>query len=657
MLLAKDGAALGAIAHPADAGETVRFAAAELQRYLALLSGAHLPLSEGAGEGARIRIEADPSLEDEEYEITADGDSVRIRGGLRAGPLYGAYDFLKEAFGVVFAGHSADGEHLPRLPDLEVGPMALRRRPLLWYRGSQLTVWGEIHGAEVDSWREQALRRIDWMAKNGMNFVLYQPWEATDAIELQDYEWTGEGAVRHMVRTVPHWYTNRWFRENLLPEIRKRGMRVEQSHHNLRYYLPPSDHFAAHPEYYALVGGKRDPGLSQLMICTSNDEAVDALVAGLVRFVEENPEVDVVGLMPEDGLGVCECEACARLDEPRFALRKDGYRYFFGQNQNKTRRYVRVVNRAARALRERFPEKLVSALFYVDMAWPPEEMALEPNVMPMVCMYVRCGAHAYDDPSCAVNRDFFDMIRAWSAFGNRHVVLYEYYMGISYLRSMPWPISRRIAADWPLLASKGIGGASMQYSVTANETHGRNGYAFARRAWDLAVPYERILDDYERGMFGSVGPVLRRIHERFTERFAQAGREGRDLRPYPQTLFDTLPAEDVAWADAVCAEALAAAATERERLQVERFRRTLEHMRRFRDIDDRMKAWGTEERERMFPGLSKPERDALPKCDRETYGRILALLDFERTYKDEGYFAIGNDTSQWMNAVRNPRAE
>jgi hypothetical protein len=91
--------------------------------------------------------------------------------------VYGAYHLLKKYCGIIFAGFGPEGEYVPRLQDVEIPDGTERRRPILWYRGTQFTCVGEIGPEEMPSWREGAIKRIDWMAKNGMNFILNWPAE------------------------------------------------------------------------------------------------------------------------------------------------------------------------------------------------------------------------------------------------------------------------------------------------------------------------------------------------------------------------------------------------------------------------------------------------------------------------------------------------
>lgn len=76
--------------------------------------------------------------------------------------------------------------------------------------------------------------------------------------------------------------------------------------------------FAAHPEWFALYGGKRDfkPGDSKCQLCYSNDE----LFRETVRYARaqlDTFKLDSVSIMPPDGYtSICQCEKCKGKDSP-----------------------------------------------------------------------------------------------------------------------------------------------------------------------------------------------------------------------------------------------------------------------------------------------------------------------------------------------------
>lgn len=295
--------------------EPVAFAAAELRRYLEQILNTQLPVGAGVATAPQIQLSLRPdlALTDEGYELGGEGTEYYIRGGGPLGVVFGVYEFLRRHGGCQFSDLGPDGEYIPRRDRIEAMPAVVQRKPKLWYRGLQQFF-------KIDA--ELARQQIDWMAKNGLNYVMCTPGNCG----------------------------KEWFEQELRPFIRQRGLKLDMNHHNLRYWLPPKQYLKEHPEWYAEIDGQRGKNFNQLCICTSNKEAVDTLIANVRRYLRENPEVKLAGIIVEDGFGMCQCEQCVAQDENR----QDAFRKERGkgtENRSKSRRYAKLLNAVAQAIR------------------------------------------------------------------------------------------------------------------------------------------------------------------------------------------------------------------------------------------------------------------------------------------------------------------
>ena len=88
--------------------------------------------------------------------------------------------------------------------------------------------------------------------------------------------------------------------------------------HTFMRLLPPEEYLARHPEYYALVGGKRGERQGRrgrLQLCTSNPDVVTEVAERIVKIREADPSIKMVSLDPMDTHAFCECPTCRALDE------------------------------------------------------------------------------------------------------------------------------------------------------------------------------------------------------------------------------------------------------------------------------------------------------------------------------------------------------
>ena len=71
--------------------------------------------------------------------------------------------------------------------------------------------------------------------------------------------------------------------------------------------VPPTKYYASHPEYFALVGGKR----IEEQYCVSNPEFQELLYQDMCKWLDQG--YDAVDIMQPDGFRACQCENCAKL--------------------------------------------------------------------------------------------------------------------------------------------------------------------------------------------------------------------------------------------------------------------------------------------------------------------------------------------------------
>jgi len=506
------------VTHVDDPSQPVAFAASELRRYLGQILDVDLAGTR-TGVGCptiQVSVSSDMDLTDEGYELKADGDTFSITGGGDPGVVYGVYEFLRRYGGCRFSDLGPDGEYVPRAPRIEAKAEPIRMKPKLWYRGLQFSRFEDI---------ELTRRRIDWMAKNGLNYLIYKPVPPRD--DKSDRALLTDPPAQARQLIGKH-FTKAHFDQLFRPEVRKRGLKLDMNHHNLLYWLPPSRYLSEHPEYYSLIDGKRGKKLTQLCICTSNPDAVQIVIENVRRYIRENPEVKIVGVIPEDGYGMCQCAKCVAQDlDPRAAWKHGGQR-----NDSKSRRYVKLVNAVAHAIRDEFPDVLIGGAAYVDLAWPPTDIEIAPNTVFWVALYWRdsCRPMAPEHTS-ERNREFYEILQEWKRVYRGRLIVYEYYMGMNAQCSLPYPISETLCQDWDFLKALGIGGATIQCWSSNHSTYALNNLAFARCGWYDHVDHTRVLDDYLLGAYGSVAEEIRPIFDALLRVTRCYARRTEDLLP------------------------------------------------------------------------------------------------------------------------------
>ena len=131
--------------------------------------------------------------------------------------------------------------------------------------------------------------------------------------------------------------------------------------------------FAAHPDWFALYGSKRDytPGSSKNQLCYSNEELFRETVR-YARALLDTYHFKTVSIMPPDGYtAMCQCEKCKGKDTPGRGERGLLSDYVWD-----------FVNRVAKEVAKTHPQAKVLCCAYGTYSLPPLKIdKLEPNVL------------------------------------------------------------------------------------------------------------------------------------------------------------------------------------------------------------------------------------------------------------------------------------
>jgi hypothetical protein len=152
---------------------------------------------------------------------------------------------------------------------------------------------------------------------------------------------------------------------------------LESGHAYLRIHAELKDEFDEHPEYLALVDGKRVKE-GELKFCISNADLRKLVAKYAVDHFTRNPESVSVSLEPSDGLGWCECRECRAMGSvsDRVAL---------------------LCNEAAAAVRAKHGRsKLISIYTYADHS-PPPRVRVDPQIVANVATAMTVGGHSTEE--------------------------------------------------------------------------------------------------------------------------------------------------------------------------------------------------------------------------------------------------------------------
>ena len=332
------------------------------------------------------------------------------------------------------------------------------------------------------------------------------------------------------------------------------------AYHSFFQVLPPDVHFEAHPDWYSLVGGKRQPH----QLCLSNDEMAEAYIAETLRRLREMPEANFIQVSQNDWQGACECEACRAIEA------EDG-----GAHAGI---YLRFANRVAEAIEKEFPHVMVDTFAYQFTRAAPSRTRPRHNVVVRLC-----------DIECAFNRPLteFDQNRAflkdladWSRIAPGQIFIWDYLADFhSYM--LPHPNLLSIAPNIRTFADAGAVGVFEQGDAccAAGEFAPLRFWLVSHLLWNPDADEKALIRDFVRGYYGAAAAPHLLDYIRLVNEAGAAS--ATPMRCYHRNVTDWLP-ENVR-DDAVRAMDAALAAAEGEgREYARRVRReqlSTDHMR------------------------------------------------------------------------------
>ena len=408
----------------------------------------------------------------EQYVIDVQPNMIAIVGGSRpalpgqpardAGTLYGVYDFL-EGLGVRWYRPERWGEHVPTMAEisLEIGKR-VSPEPSYAFRAAM--------GGGMSYWREET-------------------WEES----MQACTWAARNRVNGGFSTRSRWPG----------QVAKYGGMEEHGvgNHNWPVFIPASEYYESHPEYFALIDGKRD----RFDLCPGNPDLQRVFADKLIASAEKNPYLSSYSVEPADARGgACECDLCKALDEPKNTRPH-------GQWSN---RVAAFCNNVAGMVADKAPWLNVQWLGYsLKTSAPTNVKQLAPNTEIMLC-----PINGWDDmtkklmdPSSRSNAQFVKMAREWVELKPKSLMTYLYYDGYGW--PGPLPITRTVADRMRSYRKLGITGLYLP-GVRSWGPYGLDYYMYHRLAWNPDLDVDEELNLYYKSYYGPAEAPMKAYHER-----------------------------------------------------------------------------------------------------------------------------------------------
>ena len=480
LTLAEHGRSPYSIVVAPDASATVKHAAQELADDLKQISGATLPIGSEKPRGPAIFVGQSaflPSafkevrlstLAEEAFVIRTDRRNVYLAGHDDRGTLYAVYSFLEEHLGAHW--YAPDATVLPAADVVRIPRLNETETPGFSYRNTdEVIVFGNAA----------------WDAHLKLN-----------GASVPDQ--AGLGGINRLFNGAENFYD----------------------------LLPPQRYFAAHPEYYSLVGGKRKSSPDS-QLCLSNPDVFKLVVEALVAEAKAHPKELTLGLSPNDAeRGNCECEAC-RVADAKFGSPGGTLLDF--------------VNKVAAAVQAALPERKIwvetLAYQYTEKAPTPGAIAPASNVLVCLAPIYACDGHPLaSDPQ---NKTSNEALLAWNKVAPGHLQIWHYAVNFAHY-AQPYPDWDELDADMAYYRDNGVSGMYCEADSAGNcAMQVMHTWVMAHLFWNPRQDVWKLVRDFSNGYYGKAGPDIYAYARLFHDRLQQPGVHLHLYDPPTSSLFST----------------------------------------------------------------------------------------------------------------------
>lgn len=270
-----------------------------------------------------------------------------------------------------------------------------------------------------------------------------------------------------------------WQRIDIVQDVFADGYYV----HTFNRLVPWEEHFKTHPEYYALMKGKR----IQDQLCLTNPEVLKISLARLEADMALQPDKKLWSVSQNDNFSYCQCDDCMKIIE---------------EEGSPAGPIIRFVNEVAK----KFPDRIISTLAYQYSRQAPTVTKPADNVQIMLCtIELNRSQPIGEDPRSA---SFLKDIVDWGRI-SKHIYLWDYTVNFSH-HTTPFPNIHVLQPNIQLFVKNNVFSHFQQSNTdVGHEFSEMKSYLLSRLLWNPDINADSVITDFMQGYFGPAAPFIR----------------------------------------------------------------------------------------------------------------------------------------------------
>lgn len=444
------------IQQAADAPETAKLAAREIQRVIQRATGVELKIVPDAAGTPAIRVVSKSGLPHDGFEIRRTGADIIITGNddLKPaepnawfvpshGTLFGAQEFLERFVGVRWLFPGELGEEVPKL--------------------------------------------------NSLRLALTDPVRGAPSLAVRALAYVGEsdkGTAGRPKAAVLDWMKRQRLTNAMHPFVTGYG-------HSWDDYILPAD-MEAHPEWKSTNGEAVRNGKVKFF-CTTAPGLVETFAQRVIATLDRYPAREMASISPTDGGGFCGCERCAKL------ITKDPH-----GRPNHAVAILTFYKQVGEIVQRERPGRRLGGFVYYNYQYPPPDPPALPNNVSLC--WAPLNYYGYGLLKPVYRGEFAGTMAAWGRV-TPHLFYHNYSTWMRSFHGAPLPVALDILkTEVPGAVGQKAWGARMVGSAAWGVNAPIN-YILAKQMWNADLDVSATLDEWLECAYGPGWLWMRQMHD------------------------------------------------------------------------------------------------------------------------------------------------
>ena len=277
--------------------------------------------------------------------------------------------------------------------------------------------------------------------------------------------------------------------------------------HTFAQFIPVEKYYNDHPDWFALVDGKRQGGKLDFQLCLTNEDMTKEFIRICLEKIKANPTAGMISVSQNDAFQPkpCQCPACTRLVE---------------ENGAQSGPLIHFVNKVAEAIEKEYPDFLVETLAYQYTMQPPKKIRPRRNVVIRLCTGLNAVQTIENGKD---NQGFKRLLEAWSAIAPKLYVWH--YIANFHNYMVPYPDYLHFADDIRLFVKNHAVGLFEQgdSGCTVGDFVAARAWIISHLLWNPQLDEKALMNEFFTGYYGAAADALLRYWQLTVDAVVKAG--------------------------------------------------------------------------------------------------------------------------------------